>query len=42
MDIEEDKTIFELVKSVVVIADCMDIEVVAEGVETEKADRAFE
>ena len=36
MDIEEDETIFELVKSVVVIADCMDIEVVAEGVETEK------
>ena len=36
MDIEEDETIFELVKSVVVIADCMNIEVVAEGVETEK------
>ena len=36
MDIEEDETIFALVKSVVVIADCMEIEVVAEGVETEK------
>ena len=36
MDIEDDETIFELVKSVVVIADCMDIKVVAEGVETEK------
>jgi diguanylate cyclase (GGDEF)-like protein len=29
MDIEEDETIFELVKSVVVIADCMNIEAVA-------------
>ena len=36
MDIETDETISELVRSVVVIADCMDIEVVAEGVETEK------
>ena len=36
MGIEEDETIFELVKSVVVIADSMNIEVVAEGVETEK------
>ncbi|MDB2687109.1 EAL domain-containing protein [Mariniblastus sp.] len=36
MDIEEDETVFELVKSVVVIADCMNIEVLAEGVETER------
>ena len=36
MDIEEDETIFELIKSVVVIADCMDIQVVAEGVETDE------